>query len=95
MKKYLFLIIFFIAAKGFCALPPLYQSLKELDAVLSDDRLIEELSSGEPILEIKRDDDSYFIYTNKHILKVQVVYIPTQYMGPSKFELKFFEKEEI
>jgi len=93
MKKYIFILIFLFGIKLHAALPPLYQSLKEIDAIISDARLKEELGSAEPVLEIKRVADGYLIFTNRYTLRVEVIYIPQEMIGPAKFELKFNEKE--
>lgn len=93
MKKFIFLFIFLFALKTTCAaLPPLYQSLREIDAIISDERLSKELGSAEAILGIKKIKDGYLITTINYHVKVDVIYIPQKMIGPAKFELKFHEK---
>jgi hypothetical protein len=94
MKRLFFLLIFLFAFKtSYAALPPLYQSLKEINAILSDKRLSDELGSSQAITGIKRIKNGYLITTFKYQLKVDVIYVPQKIMGPAKFELKFHEKK--
>lgn len=71
------------------ALPPFYESLVEISAILKDQRLAEKLSSGEPIVEIKKNEKGYLITTNQHELQVNIVYQKQDMPGPAKFNLEF------
>ena len=93
MKKFIILLLFVFAVKANALLPPLYQSLKEIDAIISNEQLKEELGSAEAVLEIKRVKDGYLVLTRQYMLKVEVIYIPRKIIGPAKFELRFHEKE--
>lgn len=77
------------------ALPPLYQDLREIQAILEDPRLTKALTDDQAIVSISRISDNatngYDIMTNKCSLHVDVVYVPTKLMGPAKFELNFQE----
>ena len=93
MKKIIFILVFLFAAKAaHCALPPFYQSLKEIDTILSDDRLSKEIGSAEPITNIKKVKTGYIIATVNYQVKVDVNYLPQQRPGPAKFDLKFNDK---
>ena len=93
MKKYIFIILFLFGIKTFALLPPLYQSIKEIDEIILDERVQKELTSAEPILEIKKVKNGYVLITNRYSLFVEVKYIPQEMMGPAKYELQVHEKE--
>lgn len=73
------------------ALPPLYESTKEIQAILGSPELGERLSSGEVIEKIEKTSSGFAIVTNQHRLEVDVVYKPQNYMGPQSFKLVFKE----
>ncbi len=93
MKTCLFIILTLFSISAYAALPPFYQSKKEIEIILNDKRLVDELTSAEMIVKIKRIEDSYLISTDKYTLKVEVIYLPTDQMGPAQFKLKFHEKQ--
>lgn len=71
--------------------PPLYESAKEITAILNDSQLGEKLGSGEMILLIEKspNDKSYLIWTNHHRLQVNVSYEALEHPGPAHFKLHF------
>lgn len=71
------------------ALPPLYQGLKEFDAVLHDPELVKELSAGEVLEGIKKTHTGYEVTTNRSTVQVDVEYLPMQQPGPVQFLLHF------
>lgn len=77
------------------ALPPFYESLVELSAILKDQRLAEKLSSGEPILDIKKNEKGYLITTNQNQVQVNIVYQKQDMPGPAKFNLEFEEPVKV
>ncbi len=89
MKKWIFCLI---AAAGFSALPPLAQSIKEMQAILADSRLYHSLGSPEMIQEFVRTEEGYLITTQHYTLQVNVKYLRGQHrIGPVQFELEFDE----
>lgn len=72
-------------------LPPVYESVKEYKALLDDRQLTEKLGSGESILAIKRIDQGFFILTTRYTMSVDVIYDPTERIGPAAFHLVFHE----
>lgn len=80
-----------IGAQACAALPPLYQTLNEYKALLISPELTEKLVSADAIEDIQRDSSGFIIKTNKHTLKVGVVYDPQTMPGPSKFHFVFNE----
>ncbi len=96
MKKFVFLLIsLFALSTSYALLPPLYHTLSEIEAIISDERLAQELGSAEGITKIERVDEGYVITTFRYQLKVDVNYIPQQMIGASKFELTFHDKTPI
>lgn len=92
MLKYTYIIalgIFFSQGMIFSALPPLYEDIAEIKAILEDQRLGQLLESGESIKEIKKSDQGYIIKTNHHKLYVKVIYKPNKMPGPAQFEIEF------
>ena len=94
MKKIIFIIAFLFLSKGFAILSPYYQSIKEIDTILSDKKLYDEFGSSEAITDIKKVKEGYVISSQKYTLLVEVIYIPQKIIGPAKFELKFNEKKK-
>lgn len=97
MKKIiLVLLTLFSLSSIYGMLPPLYHTLNEIQAIISDPRLAQEIGSAEAIIKIERIEDSYLITTAYNTqLKVDVIYIPQRLIGASHFELKFHEKISI
>lgn len=97
MKKFalifISMMIFTISAQA--ALPPVYQSTKEFRALLDSPKLTEIIGSAEPVKSIIRDDNGFIVTTNRHLLKVDVVYEAMANAGPAKFHLVFHEPEAL
>lgn len=96
MKKF-FLTIFFVLGviSSYAALPPFFQSSKEIKSILNDQRTYEKLTSGDLILEVKKVEGGWMVTTNHHELFVEVNYIPPQHPGPVEFDLLFHDPVEI
>ena len=88
MKKIIFLFLF-ISTMSFAALPPFYQSSKEIKAILNSPDLHEKLGSGQYILDIIKTRSGWMIITPKYRLPIEVKYIPQERIGPAEFELEF------
>ena len=88
-KSIIFLIIFFLQSTIFSALPPLFEDIAEIKAILSDERLGQLLESGESIQQINKIKKGYSIITNKHKLIAKVIYKPIDRPGPEQFDIEF------
>jgi len=95
MKKLIFIIILLFSTQLHAILPPFYQSVNEIEAILKDPRLKDDANSAYPILQIMKVDSGYLIITSRYNQKIEVKYIPQELIGPAKFELKFLEKNYI
>lgn len=91
MKKIICLLGVFIAinANGFASLPPLWQDVRELKAILDAKEFGDYLHSGEAIQDIKKTDNGWAIHTNQHIVNIQVNYQTKAQPGPARFILEF------
>lgn len=87
MKYLLISLVFFQSAHA--ALPPLWQSTKEIKAILDDPQFGSSLQSGEEIQKIKRTEGGWLIVTNKNHLLVKVIPKPQANPGPKNFALEF------
>lgn len=74
-------------------LPPLYESKKEMLAILESPELLSKLSSGELIIAIEKNESGYEVRTNKSHLQVDVQYQEAEHPGPAQFELEFHSVE--
>ena len=74
------------------ALPPLYQTSKEIMMMMQDSQLGEKLQSGEVIEKIEKNKDGYEIVTNKSHLQVTILYELAKQPGPVNFKLHFGDR---
>ncbi len=79
----------------FAALPPMEQSSREIQTMLSDPRLQQSLESSSPIQSIERQDQGYLISTIRERVWVEIVYKRSHHPGPIPFDLVFHEPEEL
>lgn len=88
MKKLIFILL---ASTIFGALPPLAQSIRELQSVLADSRFYNTLGSAEMIKEIIRTESGFLILTQNYEMSVDVKYGGGERkgIGPIHFELEF------
>lgn len=78
------------ASAAWAALPPYWQSAREIEAIVSDSRVHDALKYEEPILSISTTgDDVYELRTERCVLRVTIVDVPGEsgVMGPRKFDL--------
>lgn len=94
MKKFLICCSFvlILASKAQAILPPYYESVKEIQSIISSPELAEIIGSGEPILSIERNDKGYEIDTNRYRIQVDLTYKSVPMPGPATYTLKFHEK---
>ena len=86
--KYFLLI--FLSSSVFAALPPLEQSSREMQAILTDRQLRQVVGSGESIEEIGKIEGGYLLTTSQHTVFVEVRYQKSEgKIGPAQFELVF------
>ena len=88
MKKYI-LGTFLLLGSPFATalLPPLYQDVKEIEAILESPSLKE--YSGEQIVQISKKEGGYCLETTHYIFNIAVKTLPSSKIGPAEFELDF------
>jgi len=90
MKKFLFTLIAAVATwqTAAAALPPLPQTVREIQSILDDEKLERYLGDSEPITSIRRASGGYVITTTRKRMLVDVIYTPSK-IGPLNFKLRF------
>jgi hypothetical protein len=93
MNKFIILFIFCFLSHTIAeaVLPPLWNSVREIQAILKDEQLGHFLTSADLIEEIRKEGDGYYILGSQHACRVQVIYtpLPQGMVGPSPFHLVF------
>lgn len=85
-----------LAQPVFAALPPLYQSLAEIKAIVNSNEMGNTFPSSQVVRSIhKEEDGSYLILTDQMQVKVEIQYLPSAHPGPLKFRLIFGEPESL
>lgn len=88
MKKWIFILL---ASTSFAALPPLAQSVREFEALLSDAKFYDSLGSAEKIRDILRTESGFLVFSEHYVMRVDVKYggREQRIIGPAHFELEF------
>lgn len=94
MKKVL-LVLF--ATTAFAILPPLAQSIRETEALLSDPKFYNSLGSAEMIEEIIRTESGFLVITQNYAMRVDVKYKGREggRVGPVAFDLEFHSPDRL
>jgi hypothetical protein len=90
MKRlFLFFSILFISNNLMAALPPYYQSAKEIIAVLNNSEVAEKIGSGRLIHSVTKTEGGYIINAGNCTLTVNITYSPRTngMVGPAIFEV--------
>jgi len=71
------------------ALPPFYEDVRQIKAILDDPKVAEKLGSVSRIQSIYHDQNTYTIATSECSLNMEVEYIPTArpIVGPPQLRL--------
>lgn len=80
-----------VTSSSYAVLPPLYETIKEYKALLDDPRLADSFTSGESIIAINRNYNTFDVITNQRKLTVKVEYDEVKRPGPAEFHLEFSE----
>ena len=96
MKKFIFGALFLLmTSTSFAVLPPFYHSVKEIQAIIDDDKLHENLGSGQLIQNIIKTTGGWIIITPKYYMRVDVEYLSSDLIGATDFKLHFHDPIEI
>ncbi len=83
--------LYALATPAFAALPPYWQSAREISTIINDPRVHDALKYEEPIVSITTGgDDVYEIKTARCTLLVTIVDVPQDkpMMGPRQFDIE-------
>jgi hypothetical protein len=91
MKKLIIplLIILGIPFRMFGEISFLDQSIREYNALITDPRMTQILSSNEEIISIERGRRLFVVKTNHHAFEVTVIYEKISKPGPTPFRFEF------
>lgn len=94
MKKIVFAMLA-LATVGFSALPPMAQSIRELQKLLSSPEIY--INSAEWIKEISRNEKGYLVTTANYEMQVDIHYGggPQGFCGPAVFRFEFQEPIDL
>ncbi len=83
--------LFYPAAMATAALPPLYQSTREISRLIENGDLQGIFGSGRGIVSIARTREGYLVKSTRCSLQVVINYLPLPQgmMGAAKFEFQF------
>lgn len=70
-------------------LPPVWQDVAEIKAVLTDPALTQQLDSAELIQSINRIEKGWEIHTNKQTVVAEIVTQPQSSPGPERFKVLY------
>lgn len=79
----------FVTSSAFAVLPPAWQGIKELQAILQNRELSQHLDSGDYIEGINRSEQGWVLTTNHSLIEIEVKPLQQDVPGPERFELKF------
>lgn len=87
--KILLVLLLLFTPRVFALLPPFYQSIKEITAVLNDPEVIQKLNTPYPISSIIKTETGYQITVQECTLNVRIEYIPLKngMVGPANFKV--------
>jgi hypothetical protein len=91
MKIFSYAIIALLCTSqaAFAVLPPLYQSLGEIEMILRSPELSKYLTSADIIENIQRTENGYLVQGSKHQVAVRVIALPAKMPGPTQFRLEW------
>lgn len=78
-----------LSATCYAILPPAWEGVREIKAILDDSELANYLESGDAIQAIEKTETGWAIQTNHSKIDVEVTVLPQDMPGPQKFDLKF------
>jgi hypothetical protein len=87
--KYIFAALILCFASGAAVLPPVWQGVTEIKAILNSQALDQYLDSGDILESIARHEDGWLITTSRSQVYVKVAPEPQNRPGPQRFHLEF------
>lgn len=87
--RYILAALFLVSATAEALLPPVWQGVAEVKAILNSKELNQYLDSGDILEGITKHEDGWLISTNRSQVFVKVAPEPQNMPGPEKFHLEF------
>jgi hypothetical protein len=92
MRQLLFFVALAATTTVSALLPPVWQDVAELKAILNDSRLNQLLDSGESLQGIEKQPTGWLIRTDKSIVFATVHPEKQTMPGPEKFSIEFTKR---
>lgn len=89
MKKLFAVALGLLSLPLSAVLPPVWQDVAEIKAVLTDPALTQYLDSAELIQSINRVEKGWEIHTSKQTVFAEIVPQPQSSPGPERFKVTF------
>lgn len=87
--KNICLFFLLLSSPALAVLPPAWEGVRELKAILDDEQLPHYLDSGERIEAIRKTEGGWAIETNRSKIEVELIPLPQSLPGPQQFQLHF------
>lgn len=88
-RQFLLVATFFCASSCFAALPPLWNSVREIEGILKHPDLKEYLDASQTINAIERVPGGFRVITNTSKVLVELSPRHDQHVGPVQYEYTF------
>ena len=93
MKKLFFLSSFaffsLFTSLSHAALPPMAQSLREMNAIINHNFFLSPKMIAENIISIHKTELGFILETTHFVIPIQINYLPQEMIGPRVFEVHF------
>ena len=89
MRNLLIVIVLLNTGASFAALPPFYQSVREIEAIVTAPELGKKLEAGGSISSISKNGTSYMVVAGDCAVNVGIKSMPAdpKLIGPKKFKV--------
>lgn len=74
---------------GYALMPPLWEDVAQIEAILNDQQLKNYLDSADVIIGINRTKKGWVIATNHREVHVKVTAVPQSMPGPGHYAIEF------
>ena len=90
VKKFIAITAFtLLSCKAFAALPPMPESLREIEAILSHEFLKSPEMTAETIWQIQKTETGFILETTHFIIPIEIISLPKENLGPAPLEVQF------
>ena len=96
MKKLIIAAFLFLSVQPcYALLSPFNQSIEEIQSILQSTQLQNYFPQSESIVDIRRTEKGYILYSQTVQMLVEIVYTPTQRPGKQQYKVVFHEPKII